>query len=135
MLVKIDFNVSTWIKELVIEADSDLDALNKLNAMTLAEIVEAATIIDSTVDISDARTEVLEQDLTVKVTNIEYDFTGKNMDPAVIDYLVARLPKEQTVTLRGISAREDLEERIKDEIELITDYEVISMEYHIIEEK
>jgi hypothetical protein len=135
MLIKLDFNVSAWIKELVIEADSDLDALNKLNAMTLAEIVEAASIIDSTVDISDARTEVLEQDLTVKVTNIEYDFTGRNMDPAVIDYLKARLPQERTLTLRGVSAKDDLEESIKDEIEFITDYEVKSLEYQIIEEK
>jgi hypothetical protein len=57
------------------------------------------------------------------------------MDHAVVDYLKARLPQEQTLTLRGVSAKEDLEERLKDEIELITDYEVESLEYQIIEEK
>ena len=134
MQVKIDFNVSAWIKELVIEADSAREALRQLNEMSLAEIVEAASIIDSTVDISDARTEVIEQDMVVKVTDVEYSF-ARDLDPAIIAYLKARLPKELTLELRGVSAKEDIEERIKDEIELITDYTVDSMNYQIIEEK
>lgn len=134
MQVKIDFNISAWIKELVIEADSEREALRQLNEMSLAEIVEAASIIDSTVDISDARTEVIEQDMVVQVTDVEYSF-ARNLDQAVIAYLNVRLPRELTLELRGVSAKEDIEERIKDEIELITDYTVESMNYQIIEEK
>ena len=135
MLIKLDFNLSAWVKELMIEAESDLDALRKVQSMTVAELIEAGAIIDASWDISDARTEVLEQDLTVKVTNIEYDFSGRNMDPAVINYLKARLPQEHTLTLRGVSAKNDLEELLKDEILMITDYEVESLEYQILEEK
>ena len=135
MLIKVDFNLSAWVKELAIEADSDLDALRKVQGMTVAELIEAGAIIDASWDISDARTEVLEQDLTVKVFNIEYDFGDRNMDPAVIEYLKARLPKEHTFTLRDVSAKEDIEERLKDEILMITDYEVESLEYQILEEK
>lgn len=135
MLIKLDFNLSAWVKELTIEADSDHDALNKVQSMTIAELIEAGAIIDSEWDISDARTEVLEQDLTVKVFNIEYDFSGKNLDPAVIAYLNARLPKERTIILRGVTAQDDIEDLLKDEIELITDYSVESLEYQILEEK
>ena len=135
MLVKIDFEVSAWVKELMLEANSDLDALNKVQSMTIAELIEAGAIIDSEWTISDARTEVLEQDLTVKVFNIEYDFSGKNLDPAVIAYLNARLPKERTIILSGVTAHDDIEDLLKDEIELITDYSVESLEYQILEEK
>jgi hypothetical protein len=135
MLIKLDFNLSAWVKELTIEADSDLDALRKVQGMTVAELIEEGAIFDSEWDISDARTEVIEQDITVRAFNIEYDFGDMNMDPAVIEYLKARLPKEHTFTLRDVSAKEDIEERLKDEIELITDYEVDSFEYQILEEK
>ncbi len=135
MLVKIDFEVSAWVKELTIEADSGRDALHKLNTMTLTEIVEAGAVIDSAIEIRDARTEVVEQDLTVKAFNIEYDFSSMNLDPAVIEYLKTRLPKEWTITLRGISAKDDIEERLKDEILLSTDFEVKSLEFQILEEK
>ena len=134
MLIKLDFNLSAWIKELTIEADSDHDALNKVQSMTVAELIEAGAIIDSSWDISDARTEVLEQDIVVKVTDVEYRF-ARDLDQAIVAYLKARLPKELTLELRGVSAREDIEECIKDEIELITNYEVESMEYQILEEK
>ena len=135
MLVKIDFEVSAWVKELTIEADSDRDALHKLNTMTLTEIVEAGAVIDSAIEIRDARTEVIEQDLIAKAFNIEYDFSSMNLDPAVIEYLKTRLPKEWTITLRGISAKDDIEERLKDEILLSTDFEVKSLEFQILEEK
>ena len=135
MLIKLDFNLSAWVKELMIEADSDLDALRKVQSMTVAELIEEGAIFDSEWDISDARTEVVEQDLTVRAFNIEYDFSDRNMDLAVEDYLRARLPKEQVLKLSGISASEDLEDLIKDEIEIITDYDVASFEYQILEEK
>jgi hypothetical protein len=135
MLVKVDFEVSAWVKELMIEAKSDLDALNKLQTMTLAEIIEAGAVVDSEIEIRDARTQMVGYDLTAKVFNIEYDFSDRNMDPAVIDYLKVRLPKEQTVTLKDVTSNDDIEEMLKDEIMMITDYDVESLEYQILEEK
>ena len=135
MLVKLNFSMSAWVKELMIEAESDLDALRKVQSMTVAELVEAGAIIDSEWDISDAYTEVVERDMTIRAFNIEYDFSSLNMDPAVEDYLRARLPKERVIKLGSISVNEDLEDLIKTEIEVVTDYDVASFEYQIIEEK
>lgn len=135
MLIKLDFNLSAWVKELMIEADSDSDALHKVQSMTVAELIEEGAIFDSEWDISDARTEVIEQDLTVRAFNIEYDFSDRDLDPAVEAYLRARLPKEHVFKLTGVSAKEDFEDLLRDEIELITDYEAASFEYQILEEK
>ena len=135
MLIKLDFNLFAWVKELMIEAESDHDALRKVQSMTVAELIEEGAIFDSEWNISDARTEVVEQELTAKVFNIEYDFSDKNLDPAVIAYLKVRLPKEQTITLRGVAAKDDIEEQLKDELLLATDFTVKSLEYQILEEK
>ena len=135
MLIKVDFELSAWVKEIMIEADSEQDALLKLNAMTLAEMIEEGAVVDSEIEIRDARTQVVGYDITAKVFNIEYDFSSRNMDPAVIEYLKVRLPKEQAITLKDVTSNDDIEELLKDEIELITDYEVASLEYQILEEK
>jgi hypothetical protein len=135
MLIKLDFNLSAWVKELMIEADSDIDALHKVQSMTVAELIEEGAIFDSEWDISDARTEVIEQDITVRAFNIEYDFSDRDLDPAVEAYLRARLPNEHVFKLTGVSAKEDFEDLLRNEIELITDYEASSFEYQILEEK
>lgn len=132
MVVKFNFNIEAWIKELQIEAESEQEALDKLNSMTLAEILEAGAIVDSTIEINDVEATVIENDLVVKIENIEYDFGTKER---VADYLRARLPKEQTITLRGVTNKDDIEERLKDEILLATDYEVKSFDFEILETK
>lgn len=135
MIVKVDFNMSAWVKELMVEADSELEALTKVNEMTIAEIVKAGAIIDSDWDISDARTKVVERDITVKASNIEYDFTYEKLDSAVVEYLKARLPKEMTVRISGVAPNEDIEDFVRDEILTRTNYEVDSLDYEIIEVK
>jgi hypothetical protein len=57
------------------------------------------------------------------------------LDPAVEAYLRARLPKEHVFKLTGVSAKEDFEDLLRNEIELMTDYEASSFEYQILEEK
>lgn len=139
MIVKVDFNLSTWVKELLIEADSEADALNKVREMTtrelITELINTEAIIDSNWDISDARTEVVERDITVKASNIEYDFTYEKLDPAVVEYLKVRLPKEMTVRISGVAPDDDIEDFVRDEILTRTNYEVDSLDYEIIEIK
>lgn len=139
MIVKVDFNLSTWVKELLIEADSKADALNKVREMTtrelITELINTEAIIDSNWDISDARTEVVEHDVTVKASNIEYDFTYEKLDPAVVEYLKVRLPKEMTVRISGVAPDDDIEDFVRDEILTRTNYEVESLDYEIIESK
>ena len=139
MIVKVDFNLSTWVKELLIEADSEADALNKVREMTtrelITELINTEAIIDSNWDISDARTEVVERDVTVKASNIEYDFTYEKLDPAVIEYLKVRLPKEMTVRISGVAPDDDIEDFVRDEILTRTNYEVDTLDYEIIKIK
>ena len=139
MIVKVDFNLSTWVKELLIEADSEADALNKVREMTtrelITELINTEAIIDSNWDISDARTEVVERDVTVKASNIEYNFTYEKLDPAVVEYLKVRLPKEMTVRISGMAPDDDIEDFVRDEILTRTNYEVDSLDYEIIEIK
>ena len=136
MLFHLDFSVSAWVKELLIEAASEQDAINKLKNMTLAEIIEEEATIDSELDIQNIDVQVATQDLTIRVTKADFDFSVDNMSPSIIDYLKARLPKEFVIELKGVEAKDNIEERIKDELYELTGYDVLStVEYEIIETK
>ena len=135
MLVKLNFDISAWVKELLIEADSEQDAINKLKSMSFAEMIDEGAIVDSETEIQNIDTSIASQDLTIKVGNIEYDFSAEKLDPAVIEYLKARLPKELNVKLRGVAPDDELEELIKEEIYEVTGYDVLAMEYKILETK
>lgn len=133
MIIKLDFTLSAWVKELLIDAESELDALNKLNSMTLAELIDAGARVDPELEIRDARTEVIQQDFKVRVTKVKYNFAIEKLDPAVADYLAARLPSEFTLNIKGVTNDDDIEELIKNEIYAITDHEVDFMLYEILE--
>ena len=135
MLVKLNFDISAWVKELLIEADSEQDAINKLKSMSFAEMIDEGAIVDSETEIQNIGTSIASQDLTIKVSNIEYDFSAEKLDPAVIDYLKARLATELNVNFRGVTPDDELEELIKEEIYEVTGYDVLAMEYKILETK
>ena len=136
MLFHLDFSVSAWVKELLIEAASERDAINKLKSMTLAEIIEEEAIIDSELDVQNIDVQVAAQDLTIRVTKADFDFSVDKMAPSVIEYLKARLPKEFVIELKGVEAKDNIEELIKDELYGLTGYDVLStVEYEIIETK
>jgi hypothetical protein len=135
MLVKLNFNISAWVKELLVEADSEQDAINKVKSMSFAEMIDEGAIVDSETEIQNIDTSIASQDLTIKVSNIEYDFSAEKLDPAVIEYLKARLPKELNVKLGGVAPDDELEELIKEEIYEVTGYDVLAMEYKILETK
>ena len=132
MLIRLDFSLSAWVRNLELEATSEEDAINKLKGMTFAELFDEGVNIDSDFMVQDITTEVVERDLTARVTNIEYDFSIDRLDTAVIEYLKARLPKELTVKLTGVRDSDDLEELIKDEIYAATDYDAGSFDFEII---
>lgn len=135
MLIKLNFDLSAWVKELLIEADSEQDAIIKLKSMSFAEIIDEGAIVDSETEIQNISTSVASQDLTIKVSNLEYDFSAEKLDPAVIEYLKARLSKELNVNLKGVTPDDELEELIKEEIYEVTGYDVLAMEYKILETK
>lgn len=135
MIINLDFNLGAWVKQLTLEAPSEKEAIAKLMSMTLAEIVEEGALVHSDLKITEIETSIAEYTAVVKVSNIEYDLDPEVMDVSVIEYLKNFLPKELTLTLSGITDTTDLEDSIKDEIFLNTDYEVKSLEFQILEKK
>ena len=135
MLIKLNFDLSAWVKELLIEADSEQDAITKLKSMSFAEIIDEGAIVDSETEIQNISASVAAQDLTIKVSKLEYDFGTEKLDPAVIEYLKVRLPKELNFKLKGVTNNDELEDLIKDEIYDVTGYEAASLDYEIIETK
>jgi hypothetical protein len=103
--------------------------------MSFAEIIDEGAIVDSETEIQNISTSVAAQDLTIKVSNLEYDFSAEKLDLAVIEYLKARLATELTVNLKGVKPEDELEELIKEEIYEVTGYDVLAMEYKILETK
>ena len=99
----------------------------------LAELIDAGARVDPELEIRDARTEVIQQDFKVRVTKVKYNFAIEKLDPAVADYLAARLPSEFTLNIKGVTNDDDIEELIKNEIYAITDHEVDFMLYEILE--
>lgn len=135
MIVNLDFNLNAWVKQLTLEASSEKEAIEKLMSMSLEEIVEAGAIINSNLKISDIDTEVPEYDLVVQVSEIEYNLDPEIMDVPVIEYLKAFLPKERTLTIKGVTDSDDVEDLIRDELYLDTKYDTKSFEFQIIEKK
>ena len=135
MIINVNFNLEAWIKQLTIEASSEKEAVERLMHMSLAEMIEEGAIVDSAMKFTDINTSVAEYDLTVQVSEIEYDLDPEIMDLSVIEYLKAFLPKEQTLTLRGVTDSDDVEELIKDELLDDTNYDVKSLKFQIIEKK
>ena len=135
MIVDLDFNLAAWVKKIQIEADSEEEAINKLMGMTIEEMVNEGATFGSDLKITEIDSFISQYDVTVEVSDIEYDFTDENIDPAVVEYLLNILPTVKTITVRGITPDDDLEEAIKDELEYITDHGVSSFKFKIIDKK
>lgn len=135
MVVNLTFSLEACIKQLIVEASSEEEAVDKLRSMTLAEIIEEGAHVDSEMKITDVEYTVEEYTAKVKVTNIEYDLDPETIDDSVIEYLKNLLPRDMTLTITGVTPVMDIEDLVKDEILNDTNYEVKSMEFQVIETK
>jgi hypothetical protein len=135
MTIYLSCNVEAWIKNFVIEALSEEEAIKKLVSMSLAELIEKGADIDSTMKFTEIDTEVSDYDLVVSVTNIEYDLDPEIMDAAVINYLKGLLPKEKTITLKNVTDSDDLEDLVRDELYAETNYDTVSFDIKVLEKK
>lgn len=134
MIVNLNFMLEAWVKQLTLEASSEEDAIEKLQRMTLAELVDAGAVARN-ITVTDIDTHVPEYNLVVQVSKIEYELDPETMDISVIEYLKAFLPKERVFTLKGVTDSDDIEDLIKDELYLDTKYDAKSFEFQIIEKK
>ena len=137
MIVNFNFNLEAWVRSLKIEAASVEEAQEKLFQMTLEEMINESEgfYVDSEMELTDIDSEIVEYDATVKVSNIEYAFDEDEYDPAVIDYLKVRLPKELAIALTGVTKDADIEDSIRDEIFNITNYDAATFDFEIVEKK
>ena len=137
MIVDFNFNLETWVRSLKIEANSEEDAINKLKQMSLENMINDSEsfYIDSEMKLTDIESKIAEYDATIKVSDIKYFFDESEYDKAVIDYLIARLPKELTITIDNITDDTDLEDAINYEIFSVTGYDSHSFNFEVIEKK
>ena len=129
MKVKFNFNLSAWVDEVEIYADSVEEAKENLLKMTAEDLVESGYVKES--DVSDISYEIEEVDYTVKAYNIKYGESFKDWE-----YMEDQLTDLPNEFIFEISCNpKDLEDEIKSEIEYKVEYEVLDFDYKIIEEK
>ena len=135
MTFNLNFNLEAWVKNLELDAATKEDAIRQLMGMTLADILDEGATVDPDMKITEVDATVIDYTAIVRVSEIEYDFSSEKMDPAVIDYLNNLLPKETTLTIRGVRDTDDLEELVADELEIATNYATKSFKFQVVEQK
>jgi len=141
MKVKFDFSLDVWMQGVEIEADSYEEALKKLYAMDVEDLISEGYIKES--DIKNEEGTITEKTVKVKAYDIEYDVEPEDVDEneeltddeldAKIAEVKESLPSELVFEF-DIEPDEDIEERIADEITLETNWLVDSFKFTVIEE-
>lgn len=132
MKVKFNFNLEAWIQDVEIEAGSMEEAKNKLYGMTVQELIEAGYIHTS--DLDDVEGEIVEKTIKVKVYDIEYDIEEDAFDDfEEYNELINSLPSVLTLDVL-VSAADNEENMIADEITYETNYPVLDFKYLLISE-
>jgi hypothetical protein len=122
-----------WVKQFQIEAASEEEAIEKLKAMSLSDILNDESFFASQeVDISDIDTDALDFNLEVEVTDVIYDFNNADLKPEVAEYLNGILPKSFKFNLSGVTDEDDAELMIEEEIFGQTGYDVESFSFKVI---
>jgi hypothetical protein len=133
MTINLNFNLETWIKNLEINAESEEAAIEKLKSMSLADILEEGASVDSEMTFTEIETSIVDYDLEVEVTDIEYAPDPETMGGmSVIEYLKNLLPKRQVIKLRGVTDNDNVEELIKDYIFDETGYDTKFFKFQIL---
>jgi len=137
MRIRYDFSVDAWIKGVEIDGVDSEDCKEQLYNMTLSELIDEGYVKDF--EIKNLDEEVIEETLTIVITNIEYDITNDDLDDyqyskgsaVSIEDIVNSLPKELTLNI-DIFEGDDLDDRISDEISDKTGWTVKNYKYNII---
>ena len=142
MKVKFDFVLEAWMQGVEIEADSYEEALRKLYAMDVEDLISEGYIKE--LDIKQEEGVITEKTVKVRAYDIDYDVEPEDVDEneeltedeldAKIAEVKESLPSELTFEF-DIEPDEDIEDRIADEITLETDWLVNNFKYVIVEER
>lgn len=142
MKVKFDFSLDVWMQGVEIEADSYEEALRKLYAMDVEDLISEGYIKES--DIKNEEGVITEKTVKVRAYDIDYDVEPEDVDEneeltedeldAKIAEVKESLPSELTFEF-DIEPDEDIEERIADEITSETNWLVDNFKYTIVEER
>ena len=142
MKVKFDFVLEAWMQGVEIEADSYEEALRKLYAMDVEDLISEGYIKES--DIKQEEGVITEKTVKVRTYDIDYDVEPEDVDEneeltedeldAKIAEVKESLPSELVFEF-DIEPDEDIEDRIADEITLETDWLVNNFKYVIVEER
>ena len=133
MNFNLNFSLNTWVKELVIEAKSEEEAKQKLLNMSIEDLMGDDTLVqDSEFSATDIDVTLVEYSAKIRAYNIIYDLSDLD-GSQVKKYVEEILPKEKVITLEYILPGADIEQLLIDELSFITDRDVLSVDYEIIE--
>lgn len=111
MKFKMDFNLQAWVQGIEIEAISEEEAKEKLARMSVEDIISEGYVKDNDIDSVDAT--VVSKTISVKATDIQYDFEEVLEDGVSVDKLISEI----SVSDIEVDATEDEDEQIKDIVE------------------
>ena len=143
MKVCFDLNVEVWLRGVEVEGDDYDEAENNLYRMTLEELMDKGYV--KSFDITDCDGTVVEQEYTVKCSNIKYDISPSDLmdweeyqtltDEEIdqrIDDVIQTLPTELTVEVYGNPRDEDgFEYEISDALSDKTGWCILDFDYEI----
>ena len=127
MRVRFDFSLDAWIRNLEIEADSLEDAKDKLARMSVEDIVEYGCVDEH--DITNLDSDILEETVHVKVSDVVYDYDEDEDDIDLIESLPTEFEFDIDVDYEH---NEDLEDLIADAITDETDCLVYNFRYKVV---
>ena len=143
MKVRFDLNVEAWLRGIEVEGDDYDEAENNLYRMTLEELLDEGYV--RSFEITDCDGTIVEQEYTVKCSNIKYDIspsdimdleeyqtlTDEEIDQR-IDEVIQTLPTELTVEVYGNPRDEDrFEYEVSDALSDKTDFCVLNFDYEV----
>ena len=103
MKVKFDLNLSAWLRNIEIEANSYEEAEQEIYKMPLEDLLELCYI--DTTHINDLTAEIVEKEYQVKVYDIEYRFENNDLEPEEVHKLRNRVPSTLTLKVGGLENR------------------------------
>lgn len=143
MKVRFDINVEAWLRGIEVEGDDYDDAENNLYRMTLEELLDEGYV--RSFEITDCDGTIVEQEYTVKCSNIKYDIspsdimdleeyqtlTDEELDQR-IDEVIQTLPTELTVEVYGNPRDEDsFEYEVSDALSDKTGWCILNFDYEV----
>ncbi len=129
-----DFSMQVWLSDVLVEnAKSQDDLIDKLEKMSLEEMLDSGVVkdikFDDNIDVT-----ITEVEQRINVYNIDWDLSDINNSEKVEEVLKS-LPEKLEVKVTYNPSTQEVTDYIDEELELTAEYPVLKYDYEIVETK